>query len=158
MKLSVVLPISACPFGRAPHGARGLKFRRRFNGYRPHGRAPHGARGLKLSACGRGQRGLRSRPARGAWIEIVGGAVLVEQVGESRPARGAWIEIFPPLRCPRRWAGRAPHGARGLKYLRRMPCRRSSRSRPARGAWIEISKTADGVFPTEVAPRTGRVD
>ena len=33
-----------------------------------------------------------SRPARGAWVEIVrgcGGMITVE----SRPARGAWVEI-----------------------------------------------------------------
>ena len=59
-------------------------------------------------------------------------------VQKSRPARGAWIEILIRpvskvlLRC------RAPHGARGLKCL---ACRDDASfyvSRPARGAWIEI--------------------
>ena len=79
--------------GRAPHGARGLKYGgSATGGHAHHGRAPHGARGLKF--FGRGSllfSGL-SRPARGAWIEI------------------RFIGSFGP-RCYRR----APHGAHGLK-------------------------------------------
>ena len=33
-------------------------------------RAPHGARGLKYTGHGTVIRGHKSRPARGAWIEI----------------------------------------------------------------------------------------
>ena len=57
---------------------------------------------------------------------------------ESRPARGAWIEIFEGAWCKNEELGRAPHGARGLKYGRY--CKRAGPhlSRPARGAWIEI--------------------
>ena len=34
-------------------------------------RAPHGARGLKYRHCGVSVLNGRSRPARGAWIEII---------------------------------------------------------------------------------------
>ena len=58
---------------------------------------------------------VKSRPARGGWIEIkatdaeTGGAV-------SRPARGGWIEMF------------------GVNLVNE----KSKSSRPARGGWIEI--------------------
>ena len=54
----------------------------------------------------------------------------------SRPARGAWIEIaLVPLPCGQ-CIGRAPHGARGLKFC----------------VWrVRLSDVP-------VAPRTGRVD
>ena len=125
-------------------------------------RAPHGARGLKLGAVGQGGRSSPSRPARGAWIEIFGTASISKGRSKSRPARGAWIEITNWTRKGRKNDGRAPHGARGLKYrirrLRRWRWRRAPHgarglkltkdqackllgleSRPARGAWIEIS-------------------
>ena len=57
----------------------------------------------------------KSRPARGAWIEISVLAMMPTGIG-SRPARGAWIEMtraVPPWLPP---SCRAPHGARGLKY------------------------------------------
>ena len=38
------------------------------------------------------------------------------QLGQSRPARGAWIEIKRPQKHPASMPGRAPHGARGLKW------------------------------------------
>ena len=34
--------------------------------------------------------------------------------------------------------GRAPHGARGLKFNKLNKLANSEQSRPARGAWIEI--------------------
>ena len=54
--------------------------------------------------------------------------------------------------------GRAPHGARGLKFhLGRRPLA-GIQSRPARGAWIEIRiRTTSRAYAT-VAPRMGRVD
>ena len=62
---------------------------RRIGGY---GRAPQGARGLKYDASKFDGTSLTSRPARGAWIEMLvwtkGGTYQ-----PSRPARGAWIEI-----------------------------------------------------------------
>ena len=57
-------------------------------------RAPHGARGLKSQGPDLHEAGRRSRPARGAWIEI----------------SSTFAKI---LLCWRR----APHGARGLKCL-----------------------------------------
>ena len=40
-------------------------------GWRPYGRAPHGARGLKRIAVARIAVDGESRPARGAWIETL---------------------------------------------------------------------------------------
>ena len=55
---------------RAPQGARGLKFKKRRNDIYFPGRAPQGARGLKSVLCGHKHRFRRSRPARGAWVEM----------------------------------------------------------------------------------------
>ena len=100
---------------------------------------------------------LLSRPARGAWVEIL---ILIDEIGvlhcrapqgarglkynniktkvnaaKSRPARGAWVEIFLPAGC-------------GI-------C--TERSRPARGAWVEIQLAHDVTPVSSVAPRKGRV-
>ena len=58
----------------------------------------------------------RSRPARGAWVEImlVNGKPLMRV--ESRPARGAWVEIFSLTAVYLNALCRAPQGARGLKF------------------------------------------
>ena len=79
------------------------------------GRAPQGARGLKCSLKAKGKTLDKSRPARGAWVEIrrVSGGIPIQG---SRPARGAWVEI---------------HGIE-LKEIEK------AMSRPARGAWVEI--------------------
>ena len=53
---------------------------------------------------------------------------------------------------------RAPHGARGLKYFDDTVIGDVAGSRPARGAWIEIGPHGRPAEPSEVAPRTGRVD
>ena len=76
-----------------------------------------------------------SRPARGAWIEIEKAA---KDLGwfASRPARGAWIEISMTIHLMENTKGRAPQGARGLKF------------RPTR------RRRSTAV----VAPRKGRVD
>ena len=58
------------PTGRAPHGARGLKFHAVGGGVLADGRAPHGARGLKFAHEDVVVGLVGSRPARGAWIEI----------------------------------------------------------------------------------------
>ena len=79
-------------------------------------------------------------------------------VDASRPARGAWIEILPLPLSLISSTGRAPHGARGLKYSHPGYNRASSMSRPARGAWIEISRILAKSPISSVAPRTGRVD
>ena len=80
-------------------------------------RAPQGARGLKYFSALPGVSLARSRPTRGAWIEI-----------NSRI-----------LRRLSSWR-RAPQGARGLKFCDDpIRDRRAETSRPTRGAWIEIS-------------------
>ena len=78
-------------------------------------RAPQGARGLKSMGERFAALTWRSRPARGAWVEMMANASLSQIEWLSRPARGAWVEI-------KRWAyythahrRRAPQGARGLK-------------------------------------------
>ena len=54
--------------------------------------------------------------------------------------------------------GRAPHGARGLKYAEVHGDAVVIGSRPARGAWIEMAFPASLSPAALVAPRTGRVD
>ena len=99
-------------------------------------RAPHGARGLKYKVhSDRFSAQRQSRPARGAWIEILGGGLATEET-----------------LC------RAPHGARGLKSRWQEHLATSEQSRPARGAWIEIWQRNSVIGFLEVAPRTGRVD
>ena len=79
--------------------------------------------------------------------------------GMSRPARGAWIEILRILLLSILIKSRAPHGARGLKFYLIRGSERTRQSRPARGAWIEIiGLTVIRVITKHVAPRTGRVD
>ena len=77
----------------------------------------------------------------------------------SRPARGAWVEItlvkyrYHLIHC------RAPQGARGLKFRETVDTIVDGQvSRPARGAWVEIkSPSIYTVAPICVAPRKGRV-
>ncbi len=54
----------------------------------------------------------------------------------SRPAWGAWIEIIQPGQAMQLLGSRAPHGARGLKFILVQRVR----------------------IVTQVAPRMGRVD
>ena len=78
---------------------------------------------------------ILSRPARGAWIEMLTALTLGYKTETSRPARGAWIEIFTVSRG-------------------KSPCA----SRPARGAWIEMALVTAVSLDGTVAPRKGRVD
>ena len=58
-------------------------------------RAPHGARGLKSLAVDPENGLVESRPAWGAWIEMIKiGAGEGQRL--SRPAWGAWIEMTMP--------------------------------------------------------------
>ena len=100
---------------------------------------------------------------------------------QSCPSRGTWIEIR--RRCPMRSAalGRAPRGARGLKYVvappsvGAVPCRAprgarglklskslpgpgDPRSCPSRGTWIEIHAGQDRKPAGRVVPLAGHVD
>ena len=54
--------------------------------------------------------------------------------------------------------GRAPQGARGLKFILRIADSFILMSRPARGAWVEIRRRRSQM-PQQppVAPRKGRV-
>ena len=100
------------------------------------GRAPQGARGLKYDGFADSGRAIESCPARGTWIEISMQRTSCRNTKTSCPARGTWIEISQPkgienanTSCPARgtWIeilaigqqavtiGRAPQGARGLK-------------------------------------------
>ena len=74
-----------------------------------------------------------SRPARGAWVEILSQIEWLV-MPESRPARGAWVEID--------WSD-----AQKLQL----------KSRPARGAWVEMGIRDTWIFSPFVAPRKGRV-
>ena len=57
----------------------------------------------------------QSRPARGAWVEIISWAYYTNAHAPSRPARGAWVEIV------------------NLGKIQQCLS-----SRPARGAWVEM--------------------
>ncbi len=120
---------------RAPHGARGLKFAGQYGSRSDFRRAPHGARGLKLREDAIRALCKRSRPTRGAWIEIAWTGKGTPG-NASRPTRGAWIEISPCALCVQGW-----------------------QSRPTRGAWIEITDILRiTLLQIIVAPHTGRVD
>ena len=124
----------SCTRRLAPHGASGLKWYRRLRFVSRDGLAPHGASGLKLIWIRGAWRYIRSRPARGEWIEIA--MTIARTTGiRSRPARGEWIEI----KLRREMAPLHP-------------------SRPARGEWIEIWMILTAAAGTSVSPRTGRVD
>ena len=60
--------------------------------------------------------------------------------------------------CMIKSRGRAPRGARGLKYPNGLCYLHTEPSRPSRGAWIEIRSMAISSALWLVAPRMGRVD
>ena len=102
---------------RAPQGARGLKCLLSFIQCLITSRAPQGARGLKFLTLLLTKLCKRSRPARGAWVEIVFILSSSAHSLTSRPARGAWVEMFVTGFMSLRPKRRAPQGARGLKFL-----------------------------------------
>ena len=77
---------------------------------------------------------LLSRPARGAWVEILI-LRMPSSLHRSRPARGAWVEMFQ---------------SDGQYYY-------PVESRPARGAWVEMECAGEAMHRDYVAPRKGRV-
>ena len=94
---------------------------------------------MKYLRSHRRERLTQSRPARGAWVEISVAYTAANIRLRSRPARGAWVEILLHVVAEgARAIGRAPQGARGLKYAVRRKAVEKLRSRPARGAWVEI--------------------
>ena len=87
-------PLSIC---RAPQGARGLKYVTpavRITGF---SRAPQGARGLKWDWQCLLRDVKTSRPARGAWVEMIIGR-RSKAATESRLEGGAGIETLPGFR------------------------------------------------------------
>ena len=72
---------------RAPHGARGLKLLMQHINQTVVSRAPHGARGLKHTWAELNEHAVRSRPARGAWIET-GGITLWQRRQRVAPRTG----------------------------------------------------------------------
>ena len=122
------------------------------------GRAPHGARGLKFWCVDDDLIFCQSRPTRGAWIEIVS----YEENNEvlwSRPTRGAWIEIGSGFSRKNQPAmSRPTRGAWIEMRVRSSVDRTQSPSRPTRGAWIEIFAVMPLLIIAFVAPHTGRVD
>ena len=101
-------------YGRAPHGARGLKQKNHYILHIALRRAPHGARGLKPH-----DPPTTKLPQR------------------SRPAWGAWIETPRPGTCTR-GTRRAPHGARGLKLQGELSRSQYIQSRPARARGLKL--------------------
>ena len=100
---------------RAPHGARGLKYACYRTLIKDFSRAPHGARGLKYPRTYSQASQNKSRPARGAWIEIFTGrsATFSYQCRAPHGARG--LKYQDPEQFVVQDFRRAPHGARGLK-------------------------------------------
>ena len=130
-----ILLLSPHAMSRAPYGARGLKYV-----------IPPGLIGLSLS-----------RPVWGAWIEIKSFDGLSSFL-VSRPVWGAWIEMLGEVVTAVMTYGRAPYGARGLKYISQF-CYAGQDSRApygARGLKLTMVDAFKAVL--DVAPRMGRVD
>ena len=79
--------VSLSPARRAPQGARGLKYVAAANIKGTLSRAPQGARGLKFRKLDRLSDGRRSRPARGAWVEISPLSIATRRAGVA-PRKG----------------------------------------------------------------------
>ena len=78
-------------------------------------RAPHGARGLKLLQIVLVWCVLLSRPARGAWIEMLKKAGRSTQYPRRAPHGARGLKFYPDS-TTYEIESRAPHGARGLKF------------------------------------------
>ena len=119
------------------------------------GRAPQGARGLKYHSTHHLHRIHQSRPARGAWVEIRTASTMTQRFPRSRPARGAWVEMKELRGIIREHLSRAPQGARGLKFECTEYPAGSDSSRPARGAWVEILFQQGQTLPRSSRPARG---
>ena len=124
--------------GRAPQGARGLKFCCAMGWLIWCSRAPQGARGLKSYPCSKRCICAWSCPARGTWIEIRSITPSGRKRDYSRAPQGARGLKFRCLAHSSQSVCRAPQGARGLKFGCPIPCPQPQQSCPARGSWIEI--------------------
>ena len=77
---------------------------------------------------------------------------------QSRPVWGAWIESAYHQEAGGHYYSRAPHGARGLKWILGYHQKMQDKSRAAWGAWIEITISISHARLNPLAPRMGRVD
>ena len=101
---------------RSPHGERGLKYIYIFYLIFTTSRSPHGERGLKYFLKLLYNKIFMSLSSRRAWIEIKPLKTFIFKISLSLSSRRAWIEI-KFIFCPcGLWAGRSPHGERGLKF------------------------------------------
>ena len=80
----------------------------------------------------------KSRPARGAWIEIVAKVNILIPSFSRAPHGARGLKLLLSILIKKLLWSRAPHGARGLKWDDLAAAGRDRGSRPARGAWIEI--------------------
>ena len=76
----------------------------------------------------------------------------------SRPARGAWIEMEVRMNKDVKYLSRAPHGARGLKYLVNQFERDHVGRAPHGARGLKCLRPQPKRCGGGVAPRTGRVD
>ena len=102
--------------------------------------------------------GTKSRPVWGAWIEIVSGLMYTDSGTKSRPVWGAWIEMRTSRVSGDGPGGRAPYGARGLKYNFSCLCAALPRRAPYGARGLKFLPIVAGVQIGPVAPRMGRVD
>ena len=141
--------------GRAPRGARGLKsMKESLSGTADSSRAPRGARGLKFLFSAVGKDTLESCPSRGTWIEMTSCARQLRR-RPSCPSRGTWIEICRAGCRAGATQGRAPRGARGLKFLPYELLHLAGASCPSRGTWIEIPFFWGLFAPSSSCPSRG---
>ena len=98
-----------------------------------------------------------SRPARGAWVEIVLLPLELCSIW-SRPARGAWVEIGKKSHRQQTVKRRAPQGARGLKcsLIEYEFIHRKGRA-PQGARGLKFSQYSRVLQLQQVAPRKGRV-
>ena len=80
---------------------------------------------------------ISSRPARGAWIEMLHARAAHHEHARRAPHGARGLKFFDKD-GPSPKASRAPHGARGLKSVWKCLWNAGAMSRPAWGAWIEI--------------------
>ena len=97
-----------------------------------------------------------SRPARGAWVEIFDNYCFLPDHGLSRPARGAWVEMAVVGRQVE-LGGRAPQGARGLKYGSESKGIKEERRAPQGARGLKFPADRMSHQEKSVAPRKGRV-
>ena len=144
--------------GLAPRGASGLKYRRRPHLVHPLRSRPARGEWIEMMSVLCPVQIRMSRPARGEWIEII---IIIKQDndGKSRPARGEWIEIGSDENGKYKGGGLAPRGASGLKLRQVQADQHPGRGLAPRGASglkCHLPLLLCRLF--RVSPREGRVD